>query len=292
MKIAVFADIHSNIHALHAILEDIERQQPDVVVCAGDMLGIPYSTGMAVWNTLLDRDIPILRGNHEEYVLKFHGPEPDSEIKHSIRFGPLQFIAGQYPAKCAAQLEALTFSMHIDGPDGQDVFVCHGSPLGTSRSIAGEWNAELEAALETRPETVIVGAHYHRRWHKRWNDKLLLLTGSVGLHLEGQPEAVYLLLTFAQGEWHFEQRALAYDHQAALRSYVESGILEYGGPVSWLLLDEIMRQQPNLVPFFRSLDGKVLVEPEEWTQAVRAFLKETGRWEIIQPYLISRGLEF
>ncbi|MBN2503697.1 MAG: metallophosphoesterase family protein [Anaerolineales bacterium] len=291
MKIAIFADIHSNIHALHAVLEDIERQRPDVVVCAGDMVGIPHPSGMAVWDTLCDRSIPILKGNHEEYVIKFHSPEPNDEIKHSVQFGPLQFVAGQYPTERTTQLEALPFSMHIDGPQGKDVFVCHGSPLGTSCSIAGEWNAELETALATQPETVIVGAHYHRRWHKHWNGKTLLLSGSGGLHLEGQLEAVYLLLTFTQGEWHYEHRALAYDFPAALHTYVESGILENGGPVSWLMLDEIMHQQPNLVPFFHSLNGKVLVEPEEWELAIRAFLEKTGRWEIIQPYLISRGLD-
>jgi hypothetical protein len=35
----------------------------------------------------------------------------------------------------------------------------------------------------------------------------------------------------------------------------------------------------------------VLAEWEEWALAVRAFLKDIDRWEIVQPYLASRGLD-
>ena len=38
MRIAVLADIHSNLRALEAVADDIERWNPDVVVVAGDII--------------------------------------------------------------------------------------------------------------------------------------------------------------------------------------------------------------------------------------------------------------
>lgn len=39
MKIALFSDIHSNLPALEAFFEDLEKTKPDAVYCLGDLVG-------------------------------------------------------------------------------------------------------------------------------------------------------------------------------------------------------------------------------------------------------------
>jgi predicted phosphodiesterase len=39
MRVAVVSDIHSNLHALEAVLEAVERESPDAVWCLGDVVG-------------------------------------------------------------------------------------------------------------------------------------------------------------------------------------------------------------------------------------------------------------
>ena len=39
MKIAVISDIHSNIYALEAVLDDIKNRDIDLVACTGDLVG-------------------------------------------------------------------------------------------------------------------------------------------------------------------------------------------------------------------------------------------------------------
>ena len=39
MKIAIISDIHSNIYALNAVLEDIENRNVDLIACTGDLVG-------------------------------------------------------------------------------------------------------------------------------------------------------------------------------------------------------------------------------------------------------------
>ena len=39
VKIAVISDIHSNIYALINVLEDIDSEKVDSVICLGDLVG-------------------------------------------------------------------------------------------------------------------------------------------------------------------------------------------------------------------------------------------------------------
>src|SRR5205085_964338 len=39
MRVAVISDIHSNLHALEAVLADIGREAPDELWCLGDLVG-------------------------------------------------------------------------------------------------------------------------------------------------------------------------------------------------------------------------------------------------------------
>ncbi|MCP4754901.1 MAG: metallophosphoesterase, partial [Proteobacteria bacterium] len=94
MKIAVIADIHGNYHGLEAILDDIEHENPEVIVGAGDMAGCsPHSSGRKVLQTLQQRGIPMVLGNHEEYILSYHDPAPNPLVDRSIRFKPGRHVA-------------------------------------------------------------------------------------------------------------------------------------------------------------------------------------------------------
>ncbi len=39
MKIAFISDIHSNIHALKKVMEEIEKEGVDKIICCGDIVG-------------------------------------------------------------------------------------------------------------------------------------------------------------------------------------------------------------------------------------------------------------
>ena len=70
MKIAVLSDIHGNVPALQAVLEDIEHWQPDQVIVNGDIVNRgPYS--LKVLQMLQGRqpEVTLLTGNHETFVL-------------------------------------------------------------------------------------------------------------------------------------------------------------------------------------------------------------------------------
>src|SRR4051812_24659209 len=67
MKIALFSDIHANLPALEACLENIERQKVDALYCLGDLVG--YNTWPnEVIHEIRRRAIPTIAGNYDQGI--------------------------------------------------------------------------------------------------------------------------------------------------------------------------------------------------------------------------------
>jgi len=64
-RVAIISDIHGNHAGLVAALADIERQGCDQIVCLGDLVE-GGSENEAVIETLQQRGVPCVRGNHDE----------------------------------------------------------------------------------------------------------------------------------------------------------------------------------------------------------------------------------
>ena len=75
MKIAVFTDIHGNLEALNAILEDIKQYQIDQIICLGDTIGIGPNPKECI-DTLIENNVDMTLGNHELYAIKGTNIEP------------------------------------------------------------------------------------------------------------------------------------------------------------------------------------------------------------------------
>ncbi len=66
MKYAIIGDIHSNLEALNAVLEDAESQNVDKYVCVGDVVGYNANPRECL-QKLNDLDCAIVKGNHDYY---------------------------------------------------------------------------------------------------------------------------------------------------------------------------------------------------------------------------------
>ncbi len=68
-RIALITDIHGNLEALEAILEDIKTQNIDEIICLGDTIDIGPNSKECV-DLLIENNIKSVLGNHEIYLLK------------------------------------------------------------------------------------------------------------------------------------------------------------------------------------------------------------------------------
>lgn len=74
MRIALFGDIHANLEALEAVLDDAAGQHVADYVCMGDIVGYNADPGACLERVRL-MDCPTVKGNHDEDASGSHSLE-------------------------------------------------------------------------------------------------------------------------------------------------------------------------------------------------------------------------
>jgi predicted phosphodiesterase len=122
MRLAIIADIHGNLPALEAVMVELERRQPDVVIVDGDLINaVPFSGGVV--DTIRAQDWLVVRGNHEFYYLNFGTERDVSGSKDVGRWGQLHWLVehltpdqGQYLAGLPDDLSLFFSGAKYDDP--------------------------------------------------------------------------------------------------------------------------------------------------------------------------------
>jgi predicted phosphodiesterase len=202
MRVAVISDIHGNLHALTAVLDEIEREQPDTIWCLGDVVGYGPRPNECC-DTVREAASLGLVGNHDLGVLgrlDLDDFSPDAAAA-------ARWTQGILTERARAYLEPLEPSESRDGVD-----LYHGSP----RDPIWEYVLTVEAAraaLEVSSEKLVLVGHSHVALALVLNrgrlggglapadsqadlrkGRWLLNPGSVGQPRDGDPRAAWLLL--------------------------------------------------------------------------------------------------
>jgi hypothetical protein len=134
MRIAVLADIHANLLALEAVIADLETVQPDQVIVAGDF----QNRGPApreVYDRLRKLEWPLLRGNHEDYVIEqSKSPPEEAHLVDLYAWQPARWTAERVP-ETIPFLRTLPISIDLTGPDGSFICIAHGSPRSNAEGF-------------------------------------------------------------------------------------------------------------------------------------------------------------
>ena len=69
MRLAILADIHSNIIALERVLQALHREKVDQIICLGDVVNIGPRP-REVLDRLRQLNCLTIMGNHDEWMLK------------------------------------------------------------------------------------------------------------------------------------------------------------------------------------------------------------------------------
>lgn len=114
MKIAALSDIHGNLAALDAVLNDAHRHGADVTVNLGDILsGALYPSQTA--DRLMSLGLPTIKGNHERQLLS---GDP-SRMGLSDRFANFSLRDDQL-----AWIRDLPSTLRL----AEDILLVHGTP--------------------------------------------------------------------------------------------------------------------------------------------------------------------
>lgn len=212
-RVAVISDIHGNQPALEAVLAEIERERPDLIVVGGDVASGPMPAECIERLMALGERACFLRGNADrEVVARFDDPSAAAGAGADPAAQSADWAAGQINRSQRDFLASFpeTISLEIDGLGA--VLFCHGSPRSDEEIITAiSPESRLRPMLAGVTESVVVCGHTHVQFDRTVAGKRVVNAGSVGMPYEGQPGAYWAMLgpdvTLRRTEYDFERAA-------------------------------------------------------------------------------------
>ncbi len=229
--VAVISDVHSNLEALRAVLEDIDALGVRRIVCLGDAIGYGPDPE-AVVRLIRERSMPMVMGNHDQGVLSsdyllWFNPESKTALKKN-----LDMLSGE----TRSYLAALPVSLSLWG----GLFV-HGRPPDIVSEYLHLTDDEVLAESFTLYDQQICfvghchfllllsydGQHIkHEILDKKVSlergRRYIVSVGSVGQPRDGDGLAKYVLWD-VEGRT-VEPRRVSYDIEATAEKIIRAGL--------------------------------------------------------------------
>lgn len=160
MKIAIISDVHGNLEALRAVIEDIDQRNVDCVVCLGDNIGYgPDAEG--VTQLLRCSGFLSVLGNHERALF-------DLET-----FNSLNFQTQDNNVQIRAMLSGESLDYYKKLPlfiQIEDMFFVHGFPPDSVIDyLFAVEEEDLEKYFQTTENYVCFVGHTHRLGLVSWD---------------------------------------------------------------------------------------------------------------------------
>lgn len=174
MKIAIISDIHANVYALINLLEDIDIEKVDTIICLGDLVGYgPHPN--EVISMIRRRHILCIRGNYDSSVV-------DNEYSY-IRETPINAFSLPWTVKELREenrlfLANLPSTLTLNIANKSLLFV-HGSPDKIDEYLLKDGDNTSEV-MNSISNDVLICAHTHIPGMKDFKNKVYINSGSVG----------------------------------------------------------------------------------------------------------------
>ena len=231
MKIAVISDIHANPLAFDAIMDDIDKFNPDKIFCLGDLILAGYNPNYICEKIInLKKDygenFRIIQGNTDKMVADCN-VEIITKTKEAfpcMGFSleeDVKITKNEYKefVKNLAEKEEIEIN-------GLKIELCHGSPRNQSENIYPELsNDEVEEMVSSSYADLILCGHTHKPCGYTLNSgKTVVNVGSVGRTMTDDRRAVYLQLIIENdGKFFVEHKLIKYDNFQASKHILARG---------------------------------------------------------------------
>lgn len=226
MRIAIFSDVHGNLTALEAVLEDIACRAVDEVVFAGDLCMVGPRPAECLRKVQGSKIISIY-GNTDDWLLGRQ--EPPEKLAALAKW-----TLAQISEPGRGWLDGLAFSQRFS-PTGlaeDDLLVVHANPLDVNQVIfppeeeqmarygcVRQADEELAGLMGETHAAAMAFGHLHVPNERTWKQLNLFNISSVSMPGDGDPRAKYGLFTWNGAAWSFERCAVEYDINPELEAY-------------------------------------------------------------------------
>jgi putative phosphoesterase len=230
MRIAFISDIHGNFTAFQAVLADINSQSIDQIVCLGDTITLGPQP-IEVLNALRELKCLYIKGNHDVAVLSPENAAKNEITEHLVP--DLLWCKDKLSTDDVDFINSFKPILEINLPRGDQILAFHGSPLSTTDIIQSTTpHEQLDVYFAGQKANIFIGGHSHIQMVRRYNNKLILNSGSTGnafkfayspgkpVHL--LPWAEYMIIDQSGNSLSIDARRVYFDTDELLKKVKES----------------------------------------------------------------------
>ncbi|MDH5490837.1 MAG: metallophosphoesterase family protein [Myxococcales bacterium] len=203
------SDIHGNLEALQAVLDELEQESIREIFVAGDLL-YGGDAPLEVWKRLQEVEAKCVRGLSDTALCLVDpktlvAANPNEEIM-ARRFAETRRKLGDLVIE---RLRRLPERLRIPLIDGSEIVLVHGSPADPSTEVSHDMSdEELLSLVGDDPADIIVCGGSHVPFQRILPETVLANVGSVG-SAPGGRHAHYTVITPRMDGAAIEQRYLS-----------------------------------------------------------------------------------
>jgi predicted phosphodiesterase len=191
-RVAALYDIHGNLPALEAVLEDVQRSGVECIVIGGDVVPGPMPRETLTCLSALELPVHFIQGNGEVAVLKeLAGEKPavPAELRKTLRW-----VAQQLGPADKEWLASWAKTLTVEMPSLGEVLFCHAAPRDENEMFT-RFTPEnhLAPMFDGIEAAIVVCGHTHMQFDRMIGMVRVINAGSVGMPY-GEPGAYWLLL--------------------------------------------------------------------------------------------------
>jgi predicted phosphodiesterase len=240
LRVAALADVHGNAPALEAVLAEVAREAPDLVVFCGDLTWGPLPGETIA--LVLPLDALFVRGNAERELLGLLDELPDDASERQ------RWLVERHDRAAREFLAGFRDHVVVEVDGLGPTRFCHGSPRSDEELVTEATpESRVREFLDGVGQAAVVTAHTHVSYDRTVHRTRLLNPGSVGLPYEGRPGAYWALLGPD-----VEHRRTEYDLDEAERRIGGAG----DNPFADLTI-ELLRTPPTRAEAIEHAEGRV-----------------------------------
>ena len=226
MRIAVMGDIHANLPALRAVIDDAARIGADALFCVGDVVGRgPHPAEVIA--ELRRLEIPTVQGNWDEAVgmdREQTGAAWPTSYAEADGNASMRWSAERLSEDDKAWLRQLPQTRRVTLA-GRSVFLFHGSPLKASEYLWASRPSRVFSRLASdEADDLFCFGHTHEAFHRVVGQAHVVACGSVGCGTDGDARARYAVIYIGEPDIAVGFRSVDYDHVSVVRDMAAAGL--------------------------------------------------------------------
>ncbi len=193
MRVAAIYDIHGNLPALEAVLDEVRAAGVDRVLVGGDVVPGPMPRETIELLRTLDLPTQYIRGNGDREVAALMRGEETGGVPEPFR-PAIRWNAAQLAARDEQWLAGWPLTCRIEVDEIGEVLFCHATPRNDIDIFTRQTPDEKLAPLfEGLGFPLVVCGHTHMQFDRTIGAMRIVNAGSVGMPF-GEPGAYWLLL--------------------------------------------------------------------------------------------------